>query len=133
MSLPLLLMALGGSNVQVEMTLDGGFINGATSQNIRFNSDGTVTGFNGFLMQTINEVWATASTTIDGSKYEIRATLIGETGGGLGSGTLGSWEGLGSTRTWSVSATATAEIQWEIRLASTGTVQDTDSFIIAAS
>ena len=57
------------------------------------------------------------------SDYEVRATVVS---GSVTSGTLNTWLGLGTTRTWTRTRTTVGSsavtLQIEIRLAATGTV-----------
>ena len=78
------------------------------------------------------ENWLTSGTA---SNYEVRATV---TSGTLTSGTSGSWLSCGTTRTWTKSNGAqdnsvlTCVMTVEIRLASTGVVQDSATITLSA-
>lgn len=67
------------------------------------------------------------------SSYEARATLQSGT---TPSGTLNSWLGLGTNRTWDLTTTVagliTCDILIEIRLASSGVVQDSATITLTA-
>lgn len=66
-------------------------------------------------------------------QFEVRATLVS---GSLTTGTTGSWLNLGTTRTWTVSRSgegvSAAVLTIEIRLASSGVVQDTATVTFSA-
>jgi hypothetical protein len=95
---PMMAMLLGGRNGAMVSISDTEVADVDTHPNgaaaiFTLESDGDLTTTPG---STID--WLLGSTT--GSNYECRATV---TDGTLSSGTSGSWLGLGSNRTWTVS------------------------------
>lgn len=95
------------------------------------NNDKSITGPGG--------VWLTGEAVGD---YEVRATQVSDTGTGSGtsvSGTLNTWMNLGTSRAWSVFATANGNSsrRWvltiEIRRVSDLVVVDTATIDIEAS
>ena len=77
--------------------------------------------------------WITP-TSAAGANYEVRAT---EDSGSVTSGTIGSWETLDTTRTWTLIrtavGTANCTLSIEIRLASSGAVLDTATITLEAN
>lgn len=75
-----------------------------------------------------------APTSAAGANYEVRAT---ELSGSVTSGTIGSWEALDTTRTWTLTrtavGTANCTLTIEIRLASSGAVLDTATITLEAN
>lgn len=84
---------------------------------------------------TVLESWLSGSGG-SVSNYEVRATV---TSGAVTSGTTGSWLSCSTSRTWSVlntaanNSTLTAVMTVEIRLASSGVVQDSATITIEAT
>lgn len=93
------------------------------------NSTGTVTDHD----SNVLESWLLGGGTA--SNYEVRATVVSGT---LTSGTTGSWLSCGTTRTWAISngardnSTVTCVLTVQIRLASTGIVQDSATVTLSA-
>jgi hypothetical protein len=85
------------------------------------NSDGTVRTSSDDILQS----WLLGGGT--NSNYDVMATV---TSGTLSSGTTGSWLNCGTTRTWALTnglsnnSVKTAVFTLQMRLASTGVVQD---------
>jgi hypothetical protein len=102
---------------------------GAATAFYQVNNAGTIKNQNGSVLET----WLLGGGTA--SNYDVRATLIS---GVLSSGTTGSWINCGTTSTWSVQNSAhnnsvkTAVILIEIRLTSSGVVQDSANITISA-
>ena len=92
-------------------------------------SDGQVRDHDGNILES----WLLGGGTA--SNYEVRATV---SSGTLSSGTTGSWLSCGTTRTWSISnsardnSTVTSVLTIQIRLASTGVVQDSATVTLSA-
>lgn len=98
--------------------------------NYSLNSDGT----NGFVGE-----WRTGGASAD---YEVFATTFSDTSSGAGgiiSGTIGAWENLGTTRSWSVSVTSNSNssrvwvIDLTIRRVSDLVVMDTARITLDAA
>lgn len=99
-------------------------------------SDGTsaeVTTLGGTI--NINNQWGRPDEAGVGADYEVRATLQS---GSLTSGTTGSWQNLGSNRSWTVQragssvGTSSAQILVEIRRAGTTDVIDSATITLTA-
>ena len=92
-------------------------------------STGTVVNHDSAILET----WLLGGGTA--SNYEVRATV---SSGSLTTGTTGSWLSCGSTRTWAISnsardnSTETCVLTIQIRLASTGVVQDSATVTLSA-
>lgn len=120
----------GGGGGSISIT-DQNIFNGGTGSitaSYSINSDGRVRDQS----NTILETWLLSGVN---SSYEVRATLVSGT---LTSGTTGSWLACSTTRTWSVVNSAsdnsvkTVVLTVEIRLASTGVVQDSATITLSA-
>lgn len=102
----------------------------ATEAAYILNSTGIVQQKLGAVTSTI-ETWLLSGAA---SAYEARATLL--VGDAPTGSALGTWLSLGTTRTWSLSDAVVdvtalrAELTVEIRLASSGVVQDTAYIIL---
>lgn len=97
---------------------------------LEFTSGGLITGTGN--IAAINDAWITPLSAA-GSAYQIRATL---SSGDTPSGTIGSWEGLGSTRTWGLSQSGVGskacDLLIEIRRASDSVVLDSATYTLGA-
>jgi hypothetical protein len=106
-------------------------VGGSATATYTIDNDGTVRNHNGTNLET----WLGGAGGI-ASNYEVRATLT--SGTTPTSGTLGSWLGCGTDRSWSNTNNAqdgsvvTSTILVEIREAATGTVKDNASIVINA-
>lgn len=98
----------------------------STTASYSIFSDGTIRDHNLLVLET----WLPTGTA---SNFEARVTV---TGGSLSSGATGSWVGLGSNRTWSLTigafTTQTCDFTVEIRDAATQAVQDSASINLLA-
>ncbi len=103
---------------------------GTATAQYELRSDGSLWFTSGYNTLVQSSDWLDFGAS---SSYEVRATL---TSGTLDSGTTGSWLGLGTTRTWSISqgivGVNSATITVEIRNAATATVVDTAYITIEA-
>lgn len=103
---------------------------GTTTAGYSIVNDGLAKNADG----TVLEAWLNG-TGGSVSNYEVRATV---TYGALSSGTSGSWLACSSTRSWTLSnsaadnSTVTAVMLVEIRLASSGVVQDSATITLNA-
>lgn len=94
------------------------------------------TGSGGVYVDINSEQWHFPRRTIVAGEYEVRATQVAGTA--PTSGTIGSWEDLGTTRTWqnveatNGNATTTSTILIEIRNAVTQVVLDSATIVITA-
>lgn len=95
----------------------------------QINSDGTVTDQDSRILES----WLLGGGI--NSNYEVRATAVS---GAVTTGTMNSWLGCGTTRTWALSnsaqnnSTRTCVITIEIRLASAGVIQDSATITLSA-
>jgi hypothetical protein len=102
---------------------------GTATANYQINSDGSVKDQDSGILES----WLLGGGT--SSNYEVRMTVVS---GSLISGTTGSWLNCGTTRTWSLTnsaqnnSTSTCVMTVEIRLASSGVVQDTATVTLSA-
>jgi len=102
---------------------------GTAQANYQIGSDGKVRDQS----LGILESWLLGGGTA--SNYEVRATV---TSGSLSTGTVGSWLNCGTTRTWTLRNSAmnnsvlTCVMTVEIRLASSGVVQDSATITLEA-
>jgi hypothetical protein len=111
-------------------------INGTATATFQLNADGNVRNHGG----AIQEIWCGINGTAAPSStsgYEGRATL--QSGTAPTSGTIGSWENLGTSRSWSNvnsgldDSTITSVILVEIRNAATLAVVDSATITISAT
>jgi hypothetical protein len=103
---------------------------GTASVSYSISNDGTVRNQNNATL----EAWLHGMGGSVGD-YEVRATVVS---GSLTAGTTGSWLNCGTTRTWTLTnsavdnSTITAVLTIEIRLASSGVVQDSAAVTLSA-
>lgn len=110
--------ALGSmSGLQVNISNQSITKTGAGTQTVSYRLNSS-----GIAEQSKNGAYTTLETWLysgAASTYEVRATL--SSGDALSSGTLGTWQGLGTSREWTQQATAgnsfTSNLLIEIRLA----------------
>jgi len=122
----------GSANASVSITNQNVFKSGRNTQTASYSiaNDGKVKNQAGAIL----EAWLQGSGGVV-ANYEVRATLDSGT---LTSGTTGSWLNCSTTRTWSLTNSASdnstiyAALTIEIRLAATGVVQDSASVTLAA-
>lgn len=107
------------------------FHRGAATASYVVANNGTVQNHAAAVLET----WLNGSGGSVGN-YEVRATV---TSGSVTSGTTGSWLSCSTSRTWSVlnsaadNSTLTAVMTVEIRLASSGVVQDSATITLEAT
>lgn len=131
MSGVLQVLAASGTVKRVQLFPSNAYLSGPTGPVTAIysvNSNGTVTGNN-----VTQYSWLLVGSASD---YEVRATL--SSGTTPSSGTLNTWQGLGTSRSWSQTQTGPGVgtrgcvLGIEIRLASSGTVLASDSVEITA-
>jgi len=100
-------------------TITTTFVSGTHTASVQFQSDGDIVAPSG-TSASLGD-WIDPKSSAPGD-YEIRATLISGT---VTSGTIGTWQALTSSRTWSITngISRTTQIFFEIRDGE-GTVQD---------
>ncbi len=107
---------------------------------VRLNTDGTLDSNGGFFYVQVNAStdWVIPNESASGI-YEVRATQISSTGSGTRTGTLGTFESLGSEREWwarRVSGAGDGTDEWVIDLEirkGTGPVLSTGRFTLQAT
>lgn len=102
---------------------------GGSGAGYRLNTSGDAQQDQGSgVYSNISGEWLVSGAASD---YEVRAT---ETSGTVSTGTIGVWQALSSTRTWTVAASIglekTCVLSVSIRDAATSTVQDTASITL---
>lgn len=99
---------------------------GTATASISFVGDGNYIGDSG-------SDWGVPNTSGLGNDYQIRATL--SSGSAPSSGTLNTWQNIGTSRTWSLTATnfdATSTLSISIRDVATLTVITTNTYVLSA-
>lgn len=116
-----------GVSITDRIVTKGGNATTTVTASYALNSDGTVRNQNSTLLET----WLQSGAASD---FEARAT---SQSGFVPTGTMGTWQGLGTTRTWSLSAAAGSDKSGtfliEIRDVLTQTVLDQASITLLVS
>ena len=128
--------AMGGYarvSISDENISDSTFSPANSSASYQLTSSGAINSITASGGTTSLGNWITP-TSAAGANYEVRAT---EDSGSVTSGTIGSWETLDTTHTWTLTRTAVGSanctLTIEIRLASSGAVLDTATITLEAN
>lgn len=136
MSLDLIIMALGGDTISIADRTASSLTTSPTTATAtyRLETDGDIGASAG--NNTVVDVGDWVSPKGGASDaYEARATIVS---GSLTSGTTGTWQGLGTQRTWTLNqpsagtGPATCVFTLEIRRASDSVVLDTATITLSA-
>lgn len=120
----------GGVSITNQSPSSVGFFGATVTAGAYFNTNGVYFNNINFSYTAVTGEWYDPTTTGIGSDYDIRATLVSQSGIATRSGpTLGTWWALSTARSWYIQTNSLGFKSWvldiDIRDATTLTIIDT--------